>query len=625
MTSANIRIRPIRFGFLVDPKDATILRNVLQMNACLWGGVYNFLIPVPRKRSIRYGDYFVDQDAGWLKLRLRKGTGPTAQQLTDGLLEAFEPDLLVETKTDLARQIRFDKARVLTLEQFNEEENGRRKYGIDLISVCAALYEKAFRFVQRHPPKVVDPRPTDRKYGLLFAAAFGEFPTNGSFAECKKHFRDALDAKEREVDPLALHELFASGTIYPLRAGAYRLEAFRGWSSRDPTLFYMDENNPYDIIEYWNLRALGWRITPLPHLLAPKLGSFCEKFILESHRPYPPPSNASENATFLCSRSCAFHEMQVLVSSLKRPDSHSISVDFRIPRLWEEWGRHADHADAQVIECETKSVDVFSFGSSISIGTSLPEFVEEDKFISGRHACTNIIADLPGGAPVIPWQMIDMGFIAGQLREQNIWVGREGICMTAGAYGNNHHLKLPSAFNVFAAWAQRSGFEIELSPAGKAAEQLISALGGLTGVRTIGDEELIKILDRMANGTLEVEISENQPTSEKRRLKKSSIPLHQIQPVLDRINRDNKFISDSHLSNLLSRDVLILGMEVACSYCDQKTWFSLEQLAVKLKCQRCLRDFDFPLTAPHKNTWSYRVQGPFAIEDYAHGAAAQGR
>jgi hypothetical protein len=124
----------------------------------------------------------------------------------------------------------------------------------------------------------------------------------------------------------------------------------------------------------------------------------------------------------------------------------------------------------------------------------------------------------------------------------------------------------------------------------------------------------------MANGTLEIEIAEDQPTNGKKRLKKSSIPLHQVQPVLDRINRNSRLISESHLSNLLARNVLILGMEVACSYCDQKTWFTLEQLGVKLKCQRCLREFDFPLTAPHRNTWSYRVQGPFAIEDYAHGA-----
>jgi hypothetical protein len=203
----------------------------------------------------------------------------------------------------LTRHIEFDKDRVLTLQQFNEQENGQRKYGIDLQSICRALYKEEFRFVQRHPPKVIVPNPTDKKYGPLFAAAFGEFPEIGALAERKQHLLEALDAKEDGVEPEALHGLFTQNTLYPLRANAYRLSTRRsGWSS-GPILFYIDEGEPYDIIEYWNFRALGWRIRPLPQLLAPKLSDYCERFMVEAHRPYPAPSNVSEDVTFLCSRS----------------------------------------------------------------------------------------------------------------------------------------------------------------------------------------------------------------------------------------------------------------------------------------------------------------------------------
>jgi len=620
MTTASIRIRPIRFGFLLDPKDPAALRQVLQINTCLWGGIYNYLLPVPQRAPLRYRDYsYTDLGAGLIKLNFTKGTGPSARQLIHGLLEAFQPDLLVETKPGLARQVEFDKGRVLTLEQFNQEENGQRKYGIDLRSICQALYKEEFRFVQRHPPKVIDPRPTDKKYGTLFAAAFGEFPKAGILAECKQHFRDALDAKEEDVEPETLHELFAQNTLYPLRAGVYQLSTHRrGWSS-GPMLFYMDEGELYDIIEYWNLRALGWRITPLPQLLAPKLSGYCEQFMVEAHRPYPPPSNASEDASFLCSRSCAFNEMQAFVSTLKRPNSFHVSIDPRVPRLWEEWGRHADHAQPQVIECETKPAEVISLGGAISIGTIVPSFAQKSGL--QRHACTNVIESLPGGAPLIPWQMIDMRFLAGQLRDLSIWVGREGICTTSGLYRARRHLRLPSSLNVFAAWAQKSGLEIELSAAGRVTEQLIDALGGLARVHLIGNEELIKVLDRMANGTLEVEIAgDNQSESPKRKLRKASIPLYQIRQLLSRINNKDPLVAENHFSALLGSNVLILGMEVACLRCEQTTWFTLEQLKTKLQCQRCLREFDFPLTTPNRNIWSYRTQGPFAVEDYANGA-----
>lgn len=87
-----------------------------------------------------------------------KGTGPSAQQFINGLLEAFQPDLLVETKPGLAHEVRFDKDRVISLDQFDEaDEHGRRKYGIDVRAICATLYDEQFRFVQRHPPRVVFP------------------------------------------------------------------------------------------------------------------------------------------------------------------------------------------------------------------------------------------------------------------------------------------------------------------------------------------------------------------------------------------------------------------------------------------------------------------------------------
>ena len=82
----------------------------------------------------------------------------------------------------------------------------------------------------------------------------------------------------------------------------------------------------------------------------------------------------------------------------------------------------------------------------------------------------------------------------------------------------------------------------------------------------------------------------------------------------------NVFIAENTLSALLARNVLTLGMDVLCSECGQTTWFALEHLGPKLKCGRCLREFDFPLTEPQKIPWSYRVQGPFAVENFAHGA-----
>lgn len=257
-TTANIRIRPIRFGFLVDPKDSSALRSVFQLNTVLWGGVYNFIIPVFTRTPPRYREQYLKT--------------PPARGLINGLVEAFQPDFLIETKPGLGTGIRFDTNRIIPMRQFaSRDDQERCAYGIDIRTVCGALYDDMFRFVQRHPPKVVLPHISEQRYELLLAATYGEFPTTGVFADCVKHYRGALDATVERVDPTDFHRFFQPEYLFPLRIGNHELETTRkGWTP-DPQLFYMDEKSSYDLIEFWNLRAIGWRIKPLPSSLADNL------------------------------------------------------------------------------------------------------------------------------------------------------------------------------------------------------------------------------------------------------------------------------------------------------------------------------------------------------------------
>ena len=42
----DIRLRPIRFGFLVRPDDAENILEIFRINTCLWGGKFNPIIPI---------------------------------------------------------------------------------------------------------------------------------------------------------------------------------------------------------------------------------------------------------------------------------------------------------------------------------------------------------------------------------------------------------------------------------------------------------------------------------------------------------------------------------------------------------------------------------------------------
>ena len=79
--NARIRVRPLRFGFVLNPSERKTLRRVIETNTCLWNGLFNFIIPLFKRTPMLYRDQYLP--------------GPT-KQLMDGLVEAFEPDFLVE-------------------------------------------------------------------------------------------------------------------------------------------------------------------------------------------------------------------------------------------------------------------------------------------------------------------------------------------------------------------------------------------------------------------------------------------------------------------------------------------------------------------------------------------------
>ena len=82
--SVNVRLRPIRIGYLVNSSDMESVRQIMRVNACLWGGQYNPIIPI-----------FDDIPSMWQE------EGVTEQQVTQGYINFFEPDVYVESQEGL--------------------------------------------------------------------------------------------------------------------------------------------------------------------------------------------------------------------------------------------------------------------------------------------------------------------------------------------------------------------------------------------------------------------------------------------------------------------------------------------------------------------------------------------
>ena len=126
--SVTLRLRPIRFAFLVRPDDAKRTLEIFRINTCLWGGKYNPIIP-----------FFKRLPPWWERKGFRF---ENAKQIINGYLDFFEPDFIVEAEKGLAEGLGFDAERGLKLTDLlrREDERDREKYGFSVFDLYKDLW-----------------------------------------------------------------------------------------------------------------------------------------------------------------------------------------------------------------------------------------------------------------------------------------------------------------------------------------------------------------------------------------------------------------------------------------------------------------------------------------------------
>jgi hypothetical protein len=212
-----------------------------------------------------------------------------------------------------------------------------------------------------------------------------------------------------------------------------------------------------------------------------------------------------------------------------------------------------------------------------------------------------------------------MSSLLHEMGEEKTWASREGIVFTVGGLLTSRFLRMPSPFNVFAAYFKHYGYELTLSPSGRTCQQIISALGDLKFLGVVArSREILRFLDQMAHEDVEIDIEDG--TGRKRKLKKPYAPYSRLREAVQRSNANRESAVNEHISALLRYNVLKVGMSLSCTECLHTSWFSLEDIKSTVKCPRCMADFQFPADQPPRDSWAYKVSGPFAAENYAHGS-----
>ena len=635
----NLRLRPIRFAFLVHPDNQEQVLEVFRINTCLWGGKFNPIIPIRRNKK------------GYLSEK--------EKQVANRYLSFFEPDFVVEAEKGISKDLDFGQAISIDYILEYEGEHGQEfQYGQSVKGLYKNLYETEFKYKHILDPYSASPPnrynniiyvetenlPPNDRFKNFIACNLGNFPDDEGLRYFRRNYTKFFHPKVKIFQPQNSYYLIDDFDQSPLDIGCKKLKV--DYSNNEPSLFLLDVENNEDLIDFWNLRGICQNIKAVPIQCIKELSPYLKKFVKENY-PVPEPDKLEEESKFISKYSGRSRKIvqpvpifSRSISTKKVEDLYKLYIQYQyskdIQSKWEtslEWkdstgflkNEHRPILEANRKEIEIKmneknpeiNLDLLSPESEKSgghclwanvikmqdlsnqIATAFPcnygkDFINlniiKDKFNSYLESC--VFDEHPDKYP------------SDQRIEKDFRSTSEGLVVFSDYKNSSEKWILMDGTTVIKNWFQ-SNKKIEtsqLSDAGRTAQQIIRLLG-FEGVSSIANNNTIELLNEMS----------------KKQLK--SFQFNEFQ------NKVNKAIGTGSKNNSLSK-ILIknkavkLGIEIKCDKCNKLSWYSLEKLNYSLLCDFCLTSYQFPVLKPDQAKWSYRVIGPFSLLDYAQGGYA---
>ena len=613
-----LRLRPLRLAFLVRPDNKADLLKAIQANTCIWGGRFNPIIPVARRKLKRWHEH--EQHL-------------SSRDVVHGYLRAFEPDYVVEVHGGLADDIGLDKNKILSLDRVLSGTRANCvSYGIDVLDLYRELYQKEFQFVRRHPRTIVDPVADKREFMTFVSTCFGAFPRQEGVSHFGRNYRDVFDAQGVRVSASNLYDVY-DAAFTPLRIGSEGL-TYRRVQHAGLTLFLLDASSSWDLVEFWNLRAIGWKVLPVPAQWGSQLSAklrviLTEELHFQNHTAHG--RRSFRRVLLLKAHSVAQEQLLSLANELGGTDNRLVLQEW-YPRMWHDDARDWDRAQRCEVSAEESDVDTTVSGGYVSFQPLAPKFVE--KYSRDDHPrWANVVTIRPFSpdsewGEIVPPTVDNIASLIRTTRREHVSICSEGFVLQCQHAGWTQRWFLPDGLSIFKAWLEKLGFTAELSGAGKIATQLLRSLGGPQGAGLIAHQEILEQLNRMAHGL--VESAKEQTGDEKAegivskpRVRGRTASVEKWLGLLKKVNGGADVVAKRQLESLVSRSVLRLGLKLSCTQCTQTNWYPLDELADQIKCERCLRFYPFPSTRAAKpDDWCYRTQGAFSVENYAQGGYA---
>ncbi|WAC27869.1 hypothetical protein [Ancylobacter sp. SL191] len=617
--TADIALRPIRLGFLVDPRDIASIRSVMRMATTMWGGVMCPIIPIMKRLP-----------AAWSSNPL----SAQPQQISRGYIRFFEPDLLVQTKSGQLDAIGVSEEprwsahkRFYNFDDLIREDHGMAadlNVGTNISHIYRQLFTDEFQFQKRTDPEILHFSKGSTKDTAFFEAAFGYFPADERLAYIEENYRQAFVAKLKPPSFDTWLELAEGMAGYPLFYTVRGAE-IRHADQSDPSIFIFDPTSGTDLIDFWNFRLFTRDVIPVNVNWLEQSRDFILRDIRNNHRLLPTnPNGVMIRTAIHVARSLDMEAvlMRLDLSTAGLPE-HSVSVQGWYQDIWRE--SEADEpiwrSGASTISLKSRQVQLTPSGKdSITLqfpvqapdfevtargnGASFVNVVKVRQYRADKRIAEALPAATFGCRDSYPVRSMGDQFVS-----------REGYVTFHRYAHDDSDLHLASPKQAIQSWLKARDIVAVPSDAGRVAEQVIASVGGLNGSRVFGEKTIIELLNRMARSRTEWADGSADEYSDKTAAVQDWAKV--LGPVQKKI-----FGKWKTLDRLVADGLLQLGLAPRCPHCTQENWYSLDDVGTQLSCARCIQPFPFPQGNPDPKLFKYRVVGPFATPGYARGGYA---
>ena len=266
-TNIDIRLRPIRFAFLVRPDNPEKVFETFCINTCLWGGKFNPIIPVPQKvQNLSIKD----------------------KQTFSKYLDFYEPDFIVETEKNLSKGIDFDSQRILQIDNLLEKEgieyfDNFGGYGQSVKGLYTELYKEKFKLLDDfEPTHIVYVKTNNENFKNFVSCVFGYFPQDEELQHFEKDYNYKFNPEFRDLSPRILCDFYTARILSPLKITTKNLKASYNQNQKT-ILFVLDFENTRDLIDLWNLRIVYKNVISIPAQWKQELPYFFINFIRKNY------------------------------------------------------------------------------------------------------------------------------------------------------------------------------------------------------------------------------------------------------------------------------------------------------------------------------------------------------